>query len=240
MERNQKTHNPLDIDTQALTPSAFMTRVYQWMTIGILLTAIVSTYIGLNPELSLSIAQNKTIFIGCFVLQILTVLVLGAAIKKLSSAAAIAIFLLYSILTGVTFSTIFLVYTHASIQSAFFVTAFGFLGLTIFGYITKKDLGPIGTFCSMGLFGLVGLSILSWFFPSMMGGSFGTFYNFAGLLIFAGLTAYDTQKIKLIGEGTMSSHQDQSKFAILGALTLYLDFVNLFLIILRMNGKQRN
>jgi FtsH-binding integral membrane protein len=148
------------------------------------------------------------------------------------------LFLLYSALTGVTFSTIFLVYSLPSIQSAFFTTAVGFAGLSAFGYITKRDLGPVGSFCMMGLFGLVGYSILAMFFPSMMGGNANFIYSLVGLLIFAGLTAYDTQKIKLMGQHAVNADERQ-KVTVLGALTLYMDFINLFLMILRFTGDRR-
>ena len=215
-----------------------MTRVYQWMCIGVLLTAGISTYIGTNEALAISIATNKVLFWGLIIAQFGVVIGLSAMINRMSAATATGLFLLYSALTGVTFSTIFLMYTQASIQSAFFTTAIGFGGLSAFGYITKKDLGPVGTFCSMGLFGLIGYSLLAMFFPSMMGGSAGLVFSLIGLLIFAGLTAYDTQKIKLMGQHAYND-EERSKITVIGALTLYMDFINLFLIILRFSGDRR-
>ena len=141
---------------------------------------------------------------------------------------------------GTTLSTIFLVYEMGSIQGAFFCTSAAFAGLSFFGLVTKRDLGPIGTFCHMALWGLIAFGLLSIFFPSMQSGGMGILYNVAGILIFAGLTAYDTQKIKemnIIGnEGT----EEDQKEAIYGALTLYLDFLNLFLHILRLMGNRRD
>jgi len=151
---------------------------------------------------------------------------------------ATAIFLLYAALNGTTLSIISMVYTAESIQSAFFTSAAAFAGLSAFGYVTKKDLGPVGNFCTMGLFGLVGFSILSIFFPSMMGGSAGMIYGLVGIIVFAGLTAYDTQKIKNMAPFNGTDEHVQ-KGAIMGALQLYLDFVNLFLFILRMSGNRR-
>ena len=156
----------------------------------------------------------------------------------MSVVTATTLFLLYSALTGVTFSVIFAIYTTASIQSAFFTTAIGFGGLTAFGYVTKKDLGPVGSFCMMGLFGMIGFSLLSIFFPSMMGGAAGLAYSLIGLLVFAGLTAYDTQKIKMIGRQS-HTEEDRGRATILGALTLYLDFINLFMMIMRLSGDRR-
>lgn len=237
MERNRQ-YTSLDVGSKTETTAGFMTRVYQWMTIGILLTAGISTYIGTNEALAISIASNKGLFWTVIIAQFGVVIGLSAMINRMSAALALGLFLLYSALTGVTFSTIFLIYTQASIQSAFFTTAVGFGGLSAFGFITKKDLGPVGTFCTMGLFGLIGYSLLSMFIPSMMGGAAGMVFSLVGLLIFAGLTAYDTQKIKLMGQHAYSP-EERSKYTVLGALTLYLDFINLFLIILRFTGDRR-
>ncbi len=238
MERNRQ-YSALDVDSQSAVSAGFMTRVYQWMSIGVLLTAGVSSYIGSNEGWAMTIATNKILFWGLIIAQFGTVIALSAMINRMSVTLATGLFLAYSALTGVTFSTLFLVYSLPSIQSAFFTTSIGFAGLTAFGYLTKKDLGPIGSFCMMGLFGMIGYSILAMFFPAMMGGTAGLVYSFIGLLIFAGLTAYDTQKIKLMGQHAINA-EERSKITILGALTLYMDFINLFLIILRFSGNRRN
>jgi FtsH-binding integral membrane protein len=238
MESNQRKFTSLDAESRSEVSAGFMTRVYQWMFIGILLTAGVCTYIGTNEELSMTIATNKGLFWGVVIAQFGVVIGLSSMINRMNTMLATGLFLLYSALTGVTLSTIFLIYTHSSIQSAFFTTAFGFAGLTAFGYMTKKDLGPVGSFCVMGLFGLVGYSILAIFFPAMMGGAAGLVFSLVGLLIFAGLTAYDTQKIKLMGQHAYNE-EERSKMTVIGALTLYLDFINLFLIILRFTGDRR-
>lgn len=238
MESNQRKYSSLDVGSRSEVQAGFMTRVYQWMSIGVLLTAGVSTYIGTNEQLAMSIATNRGLFWVLIIAQFAVVLGLSAMINRMSATLALGLFMLYSALTGVTFSTIFLIYTQASIQSAFFTTACGFAGLSAFGLITKKDLGPVGTFCSMGLFGLIGYSLLALFFPSMMGGTAGLVFSLVGLLIFAGLTAYDTQKIKLMGQHAYNE-EERSKLTVIGALTLYLDFINLFLIILRFTGDRR-
>jgi len=217
----------------------FMSGVYKWMTIGILLTACISYYVSTSKELVSYILLNKIVFYGLIIAQLGAVFYLSMMIQKISAMTATLVYLLYASLTGLTLSLIFLVYTQESIQNAFFITAFSFAGLSVFGYVTKRDLGPIGTFCHMGLWGLIGFGILSLFFPSMMGSTMGMIYNLCGILIFAGLTAYDTQKIKasnIIGnEGTAEDHKE----TIYGALTLYLDFINLFLHILRLMGGRR-
>ncbi|MDD4973135.1 MAG: Bax inhibitor-1/YccA family protein [Bacteriovorax sp.] len=225
-------------DVVAKENAAFMTRVYQWMSIGVLITGFVASFIGTNESLVQTIMQNRALFWVVIIAQFGLVLSISGLINRMSVLTATALFLLYSALTGVTFSVIFAIYTAASIQSAFFTTAIGFGGLTAFGYFTKKDLGPVGSFCMMGLFGMIGFSLLSMFFPSMMGGAAGLAYSLIGLLVFAGLTAYDTQKIKMIGRQTFNE-EDKGRATILGALTLYLDFINLFMMILRLSGDRR-
>jgi uncharacterized protein len=218
----------------------FMTGVYKWMTIGLALTGFIAYMLGNNEQLVLQIMSNKVLFWGMIIAQFGAVIYLTTRIGKMSAVTATGVYLFYACLTGVTFSSIFLVYTRDSIQSVFFLTSFAFAGLSGFGFVTKRDLGPVGTFCSMGLFGLIGFSILSMFFPSMLGGKMGTIFSLVGVLVFAGLTAYDTQKIKnsnIIGnEGTAEDHKE----TILGALTLYLDFINLFLMLLRLLGGRRD
>jgi FtsH-binding integral membrane protein len=235
---NQNGRFFTDGDVVARENSAFMTRVYQWMCVGVLITGFVAAVIGNNESLIQTIIMNRALFWIVIIAQFGLVLSISALINRMSVLTATSLFLLYSALTGITFSVIFVIYTTASIQSAFFTTAIGFGGLTTFGYITKKDLGPVGSFCMMGLFGMVGYGLLAIFFPSMMGGAAGLIYSLVGLLIFAGLTAYDTQKIKMIGRQA-ASEEDIGRATILGALTLYLDFINLFMMILRLTGDRR-
>jgi uncharacterized protein len=224
--------------TESLALSQYMSKVYLWMCLGILLTGFVAYVVSNDANVLQMIVGNKIVFYGLIIAEFGLVIGLSAAINRMNSLTATALFLLYSALNGATLSIFALVYTQASIQSAFFTTAFSFAGLSAFGLVTKKDLGPIGNFCTMGLFGLVGFSILSIFFPSMMGGMYGQIYGLVGIIVFAGLTAYDTQAIKRMAPLTMNG-EDQKKGAILGALKLYLDFINLFLFILRMSGDRR-
>ncbi len=217
----------------------FMSGVYRWMSMGLLFTGGISYYIGSNESLAMAIVTNQFVFWGLIIAQLGAVFFLAARIKKMSALTATLTYFTYAGLTGVTLSVIFLAYTQESIQSAFILTTFSFAGLSAFGYFTKRDLGPIGTFCHMGLWGLIGFGLITLFFPSMMTTTTSKIYSIAGILIFAGLTAYDTQKIKasnIIGnEGTEEDHKE----TIYGALTLYLDFINLFLKILRLMGKRR-
>lgn len=216
--------------------AGFMTQVYGWMTAGILLTAAVAIYVGNNPDLVAQIFTNQVFFWGLILVQFGAVIFLSAMINRISVPAAAITFLMYSALTGLTMSLIFVVYTQQSIAMAFLTTACGFGGLSVYGYTTKRDLGPIGSFCMMGLFGLIGLMILSFFFPGMNSNSMQLTFSIAGLIIFAGLTAYDTQRIKSL-PGAFPGTVGQQ--AIYGALLLYLDFINLFLNLLRLMGDRR-
>lgn len=224
--------------TRSLEISRFMSKVYLWMTVGIMLTGLVAWYVSQDQNLMYTIVTNKILFYGLMIAEFGLVIWLSAGINKMNSMMATCMFLFYAALNGTTLSIFSMVYTAESIQSAFFTSAASFAGLSAFGYVTKKDLGPVGNFCTMGLFGLVGFSILSIFFPSMMGGTMGAVYGLVGILVFAGLTAYDTQKIKNLAPN-MSSSEHVQKGAIMGALQLYLDFINLFLFILRMSGNRR-
>ncbi len=234
MDSMQRTDYSITEET-----ARFMSGVYKWMCIGILITFGISYYVSITPSLIQTILMNKILFYGLIIAELGAVIYLSAMVNKISAMSATMVYIIYSALTGLTMSVIFLVYTKESIQSAFILTSFSFAGLSIFGYMTKKDLGPIGTFCHMGLWGLIGFGFISLFFPSMMTSTASKVYGIAGVIIFSGLTAYDTQKIKnmnIIGnEGTEEDHKE----TIMGALTLYLDFINLFLHILRLMGNRR-
>lgn len=224
--------------TQSLAIGQYMAKVYMWMTIGILVTALSAVAVISDERIFYSLIENRWMFYGLMIAEFGLVIWLSAGINKMTGLMATAMFLLYAALNGVTLSVISLIYTQESIASAFFTTAAGFAGLSAFGFITKKDLGPVGNFCSMGLWGLVGFGLLSIFFPSMMGTTSSKVYGLVGIVVFAGLTAYDTQVIKNMAPlgGNSETHR---KGAIIGALKLYLDFINLFLFILRMFGRRR-
>ncbi len=215
--------------------SSFMSRVYGWMMFGLLVTGAVAYHVGNNQELVTRIFSNNAFLICLIVVQFGSVIFLSAMINRISAATAGITFIMYSAITGLTFSVFFAVYTKASLASAFGTTAIGFGGLSFLGYVTKKDLGPIGSFCYMALFGLIGFMLLSYFFPSLNSNSMQMGVSVIGLLIFAGLTAYDTQKIKELANQGMYSNQ----LAILGALNLYLDFINMFLFMLRLMGDRK-
>ena len=213
--------------------ASVMRRVYGKMTLGLLLTAITSLLVISSPAaLSLLFSTRAAIWI-LFAVEIGLVIYLSARINKLSTGAATALFFLYSALNGATLAPIFLVYTGASIAKAFFITTGMFGAMTIFGYVTRQDLSKIGSFLMMALFGLIGCLLVNLFWQNSM---FELLISFAGVLICVGLTAWDTQAIK-----RMCAEADSSmvgKVATMGALTLYLDFINLFIYLLRIFGNR--
>ncbi len=223
----------------AAANARFMSHVYGWMTAGLCLTGAVAWNVAGSPELVAAIFGNRPLFWGLIIAQLGAVAALSWLINRISGLMATVIYFLYAGLTGLTLSSIFLVYTGSSIAQVFGLTAFSFAGLSGFGYITKRDLGPVGSFCMMGLFGLVGFALLSMIFPSLMSEGASFVFSIAGIVIFAGLTAYDTQKIKAMNAAGNLGTDAGRKNAIFGALTLYLDFINLFLSLLRLTGRRR-
>jgi len=217
--------------------ASFMTKVYGWMSLALLVTGIVALYVASNPNLAAAIFGNKLVFWGLIIGEFLLVGYLSAAVHKMSATTATAVFIGYSALNGLTMSFIFLLYTAESIGSTFFITAATFAIMSIYGYVTKKDLTAIGSLLIMALIGIVIASLVNMFFQNEM---LYWITTYAGILIFTGLIAYDTQKIKemnVIGnEGT----EEDRKEAVMGALSLYLDFINLFLMLLRVFGRTKD
>jgi uncharacterized protein len=213
-----------------------MNRVYTWMTAGLLLTGAVASFVaGSNALISL-IFGNPLMFFGLFIVQIVAVIGLSAGINRLSPAVATAIFMGYAALNGLTMAAIFLAYTQASIASTFFVTAGTFGAMSLYGYTTKRDLSTIGNIAVMALIGLLIASVVNIFLRSA-----GLYWilTCAGVLIFVALTAWDTQKIKRLAT-QVSDETSAGRVAVLGALTLYLDFINLFIYLLRILGVRRD
>jgi len=232
--------NPgLGLASIAAENARFMGRVYGWMAGGLCLTGAVAWDVAGNPALVQMIFGNRLLFWGLIIVQLGAVIALSGLINRINGLAATLIYLVYAGLTGLTLSSIFLAYTGSSIAQVFGVTAFGFAGLSGFGLVTKRDLGPVGSFCMMGLFGLVGFAVLSMFFPSLMGAGGSFVFSIVGIIVFAGLTAYDTQRIKAMNAPGNEGTDAGRKTAIFGALTLYLDFINLFLSLLRLTGRRR-
>ena len=213
-----------------------MQQVYLWMTVGLLATAGVAYFVVSTPLLQL--VANPIVFFGAIIVELVMVVALSRAIARMSPAAAVGLFFVYAALNGVTMSVIFAVYTLSSIAITFFATACLFGAMTIIGYTTSRDLTKLGGFLLMGLIGFLIGSVINLFFASS---ALYWLLTFAGIAIFVGLTAWNTQRIKNM---TLTALQQGDELAaqrigIIGALSLYLDFVNLFLLLLRLGGRRR-
>jgi uncharacterized protein len=223
-------------DTQILVNS-FVRSVYNWMAIGLALTGFVAFYVSSNESLMRLIFGNQLIFFGLIIGQLALVFSLSARVHKMQASTATGLFLLYAGLNGVIFASIFLIYTSTSITSTFFICAATFVTCSIYGWTTKRDLTSMGGFMAMGLIGIIIASVVNMFIRSS---GMNMIISYIGVLVFVGLTAYDTQKIKNMAL-TQPAGIDQGairKGAILGALSLYLDFINLFLMLLRILGNR--
>lgn len=217
---------------------AYMNKVYGLMSAGLGVTGLVAWFVGTNPALLAQIFNTPLKWVVMFA-PLVVVFAFGAVITKLSQAAAQGVFFLFAALMGLSISYIFAIYTGYSIAQTFLVTAIAFAGLSLYGYTTKKDLSGMGTFLMMGLIGLIVASIVNIFLgsPAVMFA-----ISAIGVLIFAGLTAYDTQRIKAMYV-QMAQHGDREwlgKSAIMGALSLYLNFLNMFMFLLQFMGSNRN
>jgi len=223
--------------SRSVALSAFMRGVYAWMAAGLGLTAVVSVTVASSPAL-LRVVFNPVVLIVLIIAELGLVVALSAAIRRISAGAATGMFLAYSALNGVTLSSIFIVYTASSIASAFAVSAGMFLAMSVYGYVTKRDLTSWGGFLFMGLVGMILASVVNMFVHSS---ALGMLLNYVGVLVFVGLTAYDTQRLKDMGAYMpLNDATAVRRGSILGALTLYLDFINLFLIMLRLFGGNRD
>jgi uncharacterized protein len=226
-----ETARPVTIgDTQINT---FLAQTYLVMSLGLLVTGIVSTWISNNLNLLLRLSTDPWIAFGLFILQVGIVVVLSRAALQLSPAAAGLLFILYAGLTGLTISSIFLVYTQETISTVFWLTAGTFFATSLFGIFFKRDLSASGSVLFMLLFGWIFAWVFSWLFPFS---SFNWLLTYIGIALFVGLTAYDTQRLKQIGQ-QIDSHPARGGLVIIGALTLYLNFINLFLLILRASRR---
>lgn len=212
--------------------AAFMNRVYRFMALGLGASGVTALAIASSPEASMVVAQNLW---GFVIAELVLVFALSGFAEKLSSTAAAAMFLAYAVLSGVTLSVLFLVYTRGSIASTFFVTGGTFAAMSLYATKTKKDLSSWGSFLTMGLIGLIIASLVNLFLKSPMLYWVSTYI---GVIVFVGLTAYDTQKVSNYFFAA-ETQEDRKKLAINGALTLYLDFVNLFIYLLRIFGRRR-
>lgn len=217
-----------------LDRAAFISKVYTWMAAALGITGLVAMATASSDALVNFMFGNTIVFWGLIIAELALVFGIGRAINKISSTVAIMLFLLYSALNGLTLSAIFLIYTTGSIASTFFITAGTFAAMSVYGYFTKRDLTSVGNIAFMALIGLIIASVVNIFWHNSV---LYWITTFAGVLIFVALTAYDTQKIKEMHAAGLSGDAVQ-KGAIMGALALYLDFINLFLLLLRIFGSR--
>jgi FtsH-binding integral membrane protein len=215
--------------------AAFMTKVYGWMTIALVITGFTAMFTAMTPALTEFIFSSKLVFYGLIIGELLLVGSLIMAVQRMSPLVAALVFIGYSALNGLTLSSIFFLYTSGSIALTFFITAGTFGVMSIYGYTTKADLTRIGNLAMMALIGVIIASIANFFLESE------TLYwiiSYVGVAIFVGLVAYDTQKIKNISASMDVTSAEGKRASVIGALTLYLDFINLFLFLLRLFGRR--
>ena len=217
--------------------ATFMRSVYYWMAGALTITGLTAMLVANSPAMMELIFSSSALVWGLLIGELVLVMILSAAINRLSFSTATLLFIIYSALNGVTLSCIFVLYTKESIASTFFITAGMFVAHALYGTVTKKDLSGIGRFLFMTLIGLIIASIVNIFMQSTM---LYWITTAAGVVIFAGLTAYDAQKIQQIAAEAVEINEYTQKVALLGALSLYLDFINLFLYLLRIFGRRSN
>ena len=236
-------YNELNFGTttreQELSMSAafpvLMRKVYVWMTLALVITGVTAYGVATSPGLMMAIATNKLLFWGLIIAEFGLVLAISATINKLSLTTATLLFVLYSVINGATLSFIFAIYTMSSIASVFFITAGTFAVMAFIGYTTKKDLTSMGKILLMALIGIIIATVVNIFLKST---GLEMIVSYLGVLIFVGLTAYDSQKIKQMLLMAPDAGEGAQKLALLGALSLYLDFVNLFIYLLRIFGRR--
>lgn len=233
MENQQRQ---LTEDQIKIEQANFIAKVYGWMCAALVVTGLTAWYVAQTEELILALLSNKFLFYGLLIGEVLLVGYISKTLPTMDVMMAKALFFLYAMANGLTLSLIFVIFTASSIASSFFITAGTFAVMSIYGYFTKSDLTSMGRILMMGLIGLIIASIVNIFMQSTM---MHWIISYVGVFIFTGLIAYDTQKIKemnIIGnEGT----DEDTKESLMGALTLYLDFINLFLYILRIFGDRK-
>lgn len=215
--------------------STVMRKVYVRMFLALVVTAFTALYVASSPALLTTILGSRAIFFGLIIAELAVVFILSGRIHKLSTATAALLFYLYAILNGVVFSSIFVVYELGSIAYTFFITAGVFGAMSVYGLVTKNDMTRFGSYCVMALFGLIIATVVNIFVASS---TLDWIISFVGVALFIGLTAWDTQKIKNAAYEVEPSQM--GKLATIGALSLYLDFINLFLYLLRFFGRSND
>ncbi len=225
------------ITIQKNLPS-YLNQVFLWMTFALALSGITSVIVAHQPTWSAYILNNPTRFTGLLLLQLAMVFTFRMVAKYFNLATAILYYALYAVLTGLTATIIFQIFSSVSIIAVFFATSFAYSGLSIYGYMTKRDLRPIGSFCVMGLFGLVAVVALSLFFPQLQETTTQHIISCISVIVFAGFTAYDVQRIKLNYTDELRGNE-RSKKALINGLSLYINFINLFFDLLDLLGGRK-
>ena len=215
--------------------SMVMRKVYGRMFLALVVTALTSLYVASSPAILSVVLGNRAVFFGLMIAELAVVFVVSGMLNKLSTTTATLLFYLYAVLNGVVFSSIFVVYDLGSIAYTFFITAGVFGAMSVYGMVTKNDMTKFGSYCIMGLFGLIIASVVNIFVASS---TLDWIISLFGVALFIGLTAWDTQKIK--NEAYVTDPSQTGKLATIGALSLYLDFINLFLYLLRIFGGRSN
>lgn len=220
-----------------VSESNFISKVYLWMSAGLGLSAVGAFWLLTQPALLKALFTNGWALFAVVGVELGLVIWLSAAAMKMSSGLAVTLYAVYSFLNGVTLASLFIVYTGASVISTFAITAGTFLFFSVYGMTTGKDMTSVGSLAMMGLVGVIIASVVNIFLksPAVM-----WITTFIGIAVFLGLVAYDTQKLKKLHAMGFESEEVGKKAAVLGALTLYLDFINLFLLLIRIFGRRRN
>ena len=238
MNYNELNFDAMSRERELSMSAAFpvlMRKVYVWMTLALVLTGITAYGVANTPGIRETLMTNTFLYWGLIIAEFGLVIGISAGINKLSLTTATLMFVLYSIINGAMLSSIFVVYTEASIASVFFITAGTFAVMAFIGYTTKKDLTSMGKILFMALIGIIIATIVNIFLKSS---GLQMIVSYLGVLIFVGLTAYDSQKIKNMLQMAPNAGEGAQKLALLGALTLYLDFINLFIYLLRIFGRR--
>lgn len=220
---------------RSLSMPVLMRKVYIWMAMALAITGVTSYGIAVNPHLMSIIFSNTLLFWGIIIAEFALVVLLSARLHKLSLTTGTLMFILYSVLNGVVLSSIFIIYTMSSIATTFFICAGTFAAMSIYGSVTRTDLSKMGSIMIMALFGLIIATVVNIFVKSS---ALMMIVSYIGVLVFVGLTAYDTQKLKVWLSQVSPYEEEGQKIALMGALSLYLDFVNLFIYLLRIFGRR--
>jgi hypothetical protein len=239
MDYEEFNYGAMTPEQQLTASGAFpvlMRKVYLWMSLALVITGLTAFYVASSPSLVTLIFTKPLVLWGLIICEFVMVIALSGAVNRMSLFTATLIFVIYSLLNGVTLSVIFLAYTASSIVSVFFITAATFGATALYGYFTKKDLSSWGNILFMGLIGIIIATLVNLF---LQNSGLQLIISYLGVAIFVGLTAFDTQKIKKMLLEAPDAGETMQKLALLGALTLYLDFINLFLHLLRILGSRK-